>query len=99
MVSIMNVNVTVELPQELADEARAAGILNSERIAALLAMELRREAAWERLNSAAALVRETAKAAYGHLSDDEVMQLVDEEIHLMRAEEDAREALNQQPSA
>jgi len=94
----MSVNLSVELPEELFEEARAAGILNNERIAALLAMELRREAAWVRLSTAAEIVRESAKSEYGDLSDDEVMQLVDEEIHLMRAEDDAREALNNQPS-
>lgn len=90
----MAVNLTVELPERLFEEASAAGILNSERIAALLSMELRREAAWERLNAAASVIRESANAEYGNLSDDEVMQLVDEEIHLMRAEDDARQALN-----
>lgn len=90
----MSVNLTVELPEDLYEEARAAGILSNERIAALVAMELRREAAWKRLDAAAAIVREAAQSEYGDLSDDEVMQLVDEEIHLMRAEDDAREALN-----
>jgi hypothetical protein len=90
----MNVQVTVNLPEALVEEARAAGILSNERIAALLEMELRREAAWERLNAAAAQAREAAAADFGALSEDEVMQLVDEEIHLMRAEERARKAMN-----
>lgn len=90
----MNVQITVDLPEALAEEARAAGILSNERIAALLEMELRRAAAWERLNAAAATVREAAEADLGSLSDDEVMQLVDEEIDLMRAEERARKALD-----
>ncbi len=95
----MSVNWTVEIPEDLFEQARSAGILNNERIAALLAMELRREAAWERLNAAAAIVREAASTEYAGLADDEVMQLVDEEIHLMRAEDAAREALNRKPSA
>lgn len=94
----MGVNLTVQIPDALFEEARAAGIINDERIAALLAMELRREAAWVRLNAAAEMIREAAEPAYGNLSDDEVMQLVDEEIHLMRAEDDAREALKHNPS-
>jgi len=89
----MSINLTVELPEKLAEQARAAGLLNNERIAALLEMELRREAAWERLSEAAGLVREAATGEYGLLSDDEVMQLVDEEIHIMRAEDSARKAL------
>jgi hypothetical protein len=93
----MGVNLTVQIPDALFEEARAAGILNDERIAALLAMELRREAAWVRLSAAAKIIREAAEPAYGTLSDDEVMQLVDEEIHLMRAEDDAREGLKNNP--
>ena len=84
---------TVELPDALVEEVRAAGILTNEHIAALLQMELRRNQAWERLNAASAMAHESFKAEYGVLSDDEVMQLVDEEIHLMRAEDSAREAL------
>ncbi len=90
----MSVNLTVELPDELFEEAQAAGILSNERIAALVAMELRREAAWERLNAGAAEVREAVKSEYGALSEDEVRQLVDEEIHLMRAEDSARADLD-----
>jgi hypothetical protein len=85
----MTVNLSVEIPDDLFEEARTAGILNNERIAALLAMELRREAAWNRLRNAAAIVRESAQATYGDLSEDEVMQFVNEEIHLMRAEDAA----------
>jgi roadblock/LC7 domain-containing protein len=88
-----SVTLTVELPKSLVEEARAAGILSDERLAALLEMELRRAAAWERFNAAAAMVREAAASGYGELSEDEVMQLVDEEIHLMRAEDRAREVL------
>jgi hypothetical protein len=51
-----------------------------------------------RLNAAAKMIREAAEPAYGNLSDDEVMQLVDEEIHLMRAEDDASEALKHNPT-
>jgi hypothetical protein len=91
--AMTSVNVTVELPESLVEQARAAGILSNERIAALLEMELAREAAWERLYQTAGIVRESASAEYGALSDDEVMQLVDEEIHIMRAEEQAKTAL------
>jgi hypothetical protein len=86
----MSVQITVELPETLAEEARAAGILSNERIAALLEMELRRENAWNRLNAAAAQVRQSAAPDLGALSEEEIMQLVDEEIDLMRAEDRAR---------
>jgi hypothetical protein len=88
-----SVNVTVELPESLVEQARAAGILSNERIAALLEMELAREAAWNQLYQAADIVRESAASEYGELSEDEVMQLVNEEIHIMRAEKEAKSAL------
>jgi hypothetical protein len=81
-----SVNLTIELPEALIEEARAAGILSSERIAALLEMELMRQSAWDRLNQTAEIVRESASSEYGHLSDEEVMQLVNDEVHLMRSE-------------
>ncbi len=86
--------ITLTIPEALAKRAQDAGILNNERIAALLAMELRREEAWETLNATAIIVQGSVRADLGPLSEDEVTQLVDEEIHLMRAEDDAREALN-----
>lgn len=82
----MSVSLTVELPEALVENARAAGILSNERIAALLEMELARQTAWERLLNTATIVRESAADEYGDLSEDEVMRLVNEEIHIMRAE-------------
>lgn len=78
------ITLTIELPETLAAAAREAGILSNERIAALLEMELTRQAAWDRLNAAAARVRESAAGEYGHLSDEEVMRLVGEEVALMQ---------------
>jgi post-segregation antitoxin (ccd killing protein) len=82
---MMNVQVTVDLPESLVEEARAAGLLNSERIAILLEQELKREAAWEQFSASAAEIRASAEELNG-LSDDEIMKLVDEEIDQMRAE-------------
>jgi post-segregation antitoxin (ccd killing protein) len=62
-----SINLTLELPESLAERARAAGLLNSERIAALLEMELKRQSAWQYINQAAALVNEAAVEDFGHL--------------------------------
>jgi len=96
---MIGVNFTIELPESLFQEARAAGILGNEPIAALLAMELQCTAAWDRLNAAAAIVHEAAKSDFNLLSEGEVIQLVNEEIHLMRAEDEIREALHATHSA
>jgi hypothetical protein len=92
-----SINLTLELPEALIERARAAGLLNSERIAALLEMELKRQSAWQRINHAAELVREAAAEDFGHLSEEEVMQMVNDEIHAMRAEKQGAEdeALNE----
>ncbi len=81
----MNVQVTVDLPESLVEEARAAGLLNGERLATLLEQELKREAAWEQFSASAADIRAAADDLEG-LTDDEIMKLVDEEIEQMRAE-------------
>lgn len=88
------VELIIRIPQALADEARQYDLLREERIAALLEREIRREEAWQRLGEMAARVRESAAATYGELSEDEVMDLVNEEIKLMRAEQRAKEALD-----
>jgi hypothetical protein len=82
----MTLNITLEFPDALFQELDAAGLLNQERITALLLTELSREAAWQGFSEAAASVREAAHPEYGALSEAEVMRIVNEEIHLMRAE-------------
>lgn len=88
------VELTIRIPQALADEAKQFDLLRDERIAALLEREILREESWKRLSTMAEVVRESAAAKYADLSDDEMMDLVNEEIKIMRAEERAKEALN-----
>ena len=93
----MNVQITVDLPEALVEEARAAGILNNERIAAILERELRREEWWEQLSSTAASVREAAAEELASLSDDDIMRLVEAEIDQMRSE--ARDEASTNPGS
>lgn len=88
------VEITIKLPQALADEAQSLDLLRDERIAALLEREILREEAWQRLNRAANIVRSSASDTYGQLSEDEVMDLVNEEIKVMRAEKRAKAAFD-----
>jgi Holliday junction resolvasome RuvABC endonuclease subunit len=81
------INLTLELPEALAEEAQAAGLLSSERIVAMLEMELRR-AAWDKFSAAAAQVRAAAAGEFGDLSEEQIRELVEAEIHLMRAEDE-----------
>lgn len=93
------VELTIRLPQGLAEEAKQFDLLRDERIAALLEREILREEAWYRLNAMAQVVRESAAEKYGALSEDEVMDLVNEEIKIMRAEDRAKAALQQSDEA
>ena len=93
----MNVQITVDLPEALVEEARAAGILNNERIAAILERELRREESWEQFSMSAASVREAAADDLASLSDDDIMRLVEAEIDQMRSE--ARDEASTNPGS
>ncbi|MBL8145552.1 MAG: hypothetical protein JNL34_04130 [Anaerolineae bacterium] len=93
----MNVQITVDLPEALVAEARAAGILNNERIAAILERELRREESWEQFSTSAAGVREAAADDLARLSDDDIMRLVEAEIDQMRSEAAPRGAVSSNP--
>lgn len=87
------VELTIRLPQALADEAKQFDLLRDERIAALLEREILREESWVRLSEMAEVVRASAAEKYGALSDNEMMDLVNEEIKIMRAEDRAKAAL------
>jgi post-segregation antitoxin (ccd killing protein) len=76
------VNITLQLPEELAERATAAGLLSSEQVSAWLEAELSRK---EHLKLLQADL-ERLRAVSEPLGDDEVTALVDEEIHTYRAE-------------
>jgi hypothetical protein len=76
------INVTLQLPEELAERATAAGLLSSEQISAWLEAELDRKDHLKLLRADL----ERLRAVSEPLSDDEVTALVDEEISAYRAE-------------
>ena len=83
--------IDIQLPQELADKARAAGLLTSEKIAALLEAELeRRRQAAERLLETMDSLREVAREDFGGMTEEEFMRMVNEDVHAVRAAKQAR---------
>jgi hypothetical protein len=94
-----NVDITVSLPVELVERARNRGILNDQRIALLLEAEIERIERWRDLDRALEPVREAFRAEYGHMTEDEVMDMINETVHEVRAEMRAeREAKTPGPS-
>lgn len=82
------VNITLQLPEELAERAEAAGLLSSAQVSAWLEAELSRK---EHLKLLRADL-ERLRAVSEPLSDEEVTALVDEEIHAYRAEKYAKDS-------
>jgi anti-sigma factor RsiW len=80
------VNVMLEIPEELAERASAAGLLSSEQVSAWLEAELERK---EHLKTLRADL-ERLRAISEPLSDEAVTALVDEEIQAYRAEKHTR---------
>jgi post-segregation antitoxin (ccd killing protein) len=77
------VSISIELPEELVEKAKNAGILQTQRLIAMIENELRRETAWRYLYQSAQIVRANAQDEYEHLSEDEVMQIVNKEVRAL----------------
>lgn len=74
------VTITLDLDKELESEARSRGLLSSERIAELIASELRqqkRQEAAARLTAAMDVMAAHMREKYGDLSDDEAQVMID----------------------
>lgn len=77
-----NTQVILNLPSDLVERAKSAGVLENEQMAQLIEAEL------ERKEVSASLKADLAKlrAAAEPLTDDQVMTLVNSEIKAYRAE-------------
>lgn len=78
--------ITFTLSDELAERAQASGILNTEKIAALLNDELdplgnREVSSLEDMLEAMKPVRQAFREAYPDATDDNVWQLIDDIRH------------------
>jgi post-segregation antitoxin (ccd killing protein) len=93
---MVGVLVTVELPKELEEKARAAGLLTSEKLAALIEAEVerQRQEAWERLSEAMDKVSASFRAKFGHLTDEEAQAMIDQWLHEVgeKIRDEARDA-------
>jgi hypothetical protein len=76
--------VQIQLPDELAQEAQAAGLLTPEAMAVMLREQLRKQAG------------ESLRAMWERMPQEEltpeIEQMIDEEVHAVRAERRKRNA-------
>jgi len=72
------VNLTIEMPENIEQKARAAGLLTSEKVFELIEAELerKREESWKRLQTMMDDISTAFRADYGHLTDDEAMEMI-----------------------
>lgn len=90
------VMITVEMPAQVEEQARRLGLLSGERVAALIEAEvdrLQQEAGtanrlqvWQELEQAFEPAREAFRAEYAHLTDDQVMDMINDVVHEVRAD-------------
>ncbi len=73
----MNIDITISLPEELAEKAKSKGMLDQNRIVQLLESEVNRLERWDELHHTFAPARAAFRAEYGHLSEDEVIAFID----------------------
>jgi len=72
------VNLTIEMPENVEEKARAAGLLTGEKIFELIEAELKRkrQEAGERLTKMMDEISTAFRADYGHLTDEEAMEMI-----------------------
>lgn len=80
------VNLTLELPEDMEEQARAAGLLTSEKIFGLIEAELERQASWNRLFGMMKELQAATEEDFGHLSEDEFVDMVNDIVHEIRSE-------------
>ena len=82
-----DVDVLLRLPETLVRKARAQGLLNNERMARLLAVELERVEAWQDLNQTLESAREAFRADHPGMNEDDVTALLNDIIDEVRSED------------
>jgi hypothetical protein len=80
------VMIAFELPEALAEQARAAGLLTDQAVREMLEAELKRRQAWDRLFDIAEQIRTAAAPDFAGMTEEEVMDIINEEVRAVREE-------------
>ena len=83
--------------KEIEEEARALGLLTSERLAQIIESEVqrRRQEAWEQLQALVAPIQAAFRAEFPNLSDDEAQDMINQWIE-ETTDEDAADSVEPQ---
>jgi hypothetical protein len=79
------VSITLDIPEDLFERAKVQGLISNERIAQLLEAEMSRLEVWQRIEQDFVPARESFRAEYAELSEDEVMQMLTDVVHEVRS--------------
>jgi hypothetical protein len=82
-----DVQITVSIPEELVERARAEGILNDRRIAQLLEAEVERIERWHALDQALEPAREAFRSEHPNMTEHEVIDMINDIVHEVRSEQ------------
>jgi hypothetical protein len=80
-----DIAITLNLPEDLVEQARAQGVLNNARIALLLRAEIDRIERWRGLDQSLEPVREAFRADHEGLSEEDILAMVNEAVKEVRA--------------
>jgi hypothetical protein len=86
-----DVDITLRLPEELVEKARAQGVLNNKRVAQLLAAEIDRLEGWYALDQSLESARAAFRADHAEMSEGEIIAMIDNVIDEVRAERKAHQ--------
>lgn len=80
--TIVDLKVKLQLPEDVERKAREAGLFTGEEIARMIEAEVQRQRheAWEQLQAKLAPVQAAFREDYGHLSDEEAQSMIDQWI-------------------
>ncbi len=76
-----DIDITLRLPEDLVEKARARGVLSSDRIASLLLAEIERIETWQGLTDSFAVARNAFQEDHSHMGEDDVIDMIDCIIH------------------
>lgn len=81
------VMTNLQLPEDIEEKARAAGLLTSEKIAESIEAELnrQREEAWQNLSQTMDQISANFRAEYPDLTDEDAQAMIDQWIREARA--------------
>ncbi len=80
------VNITIDLPDDIEQQARDAGLFTNEKIFDLIEAELERRSSWNRLFGMMKQLQAATEADFGDMTEGEFIDMVNEIVHEVRVQ-------------